>query len=205
MKFKDLFKNAEDYDKVKALIGDENLEKFESEFDGKELSVIPYSRFNEVNDKKKEAMDANDKLKKQIEKLEKERITPEDFQEKSQKIIDDYENKIKTIEADAFNVKRTYAIKDALAVAKAKHPDLLVKQLDMEKIKEKDGKFEGIDEQIGDLKKNYADLFETDKSADKHEDGSIYSGFRRQGLSEENSKISDIFKEVAWGDKASEV
>lgn len=203
MKFKSLFKNEEDYNAIKEMIKDEELEKFEQEFDSKELDIVPYSRFKEVNDKDKETKNTNDKLIKQIEKLEKEKITLEDFQAEKKKIEDEYEAKIKTIETEAFNVKRDYAIKEALAGARAKHPDLLVKQLDLEKIKEKDGKFEGIDEQIGDMKKTYSDLFESEDK-DNNNKANFYSGIRRQELDKSGSKISDIFKEVAWGDNEPE-
>lgn len=72
----------------------------------------------------------------------------------------EYEGKI-------LNMERTAEIRKALSSAKAKHPDLLMSQIDMEKItKDKDGKFTGIDEAVQGLQQTYADQFGQTVSGD---------------------------------------
>ena len=122
---------------------------------------IPKTRFNEVNDAKKDLekqLEDRDKQLKDLqekvkgnEELEK---TIKDLQESNKKAVADYEAKIKNITLDN-------AIRLALKEHKAKYEDLLLGKFDREKLKIKDdGTIEGLDEQIKALKEGYKDLFE---------------------------------------------
>lgn len=122
---------------------------------------IPKTRFDEVNDAKKDLekqLEDRDKQLKDLqekvkgnEELEK---TIKDLQETNKKAVADYEAKIKNITLDN-------AIRLALKEHKAKYEDLLLGKFDREKLKIKDdGTIEGLDEQIKALKEGYKDLFE---------------------------------------------
>lgn len=82
------------------------------------------------------------------------------LQEAENTLKADYEGKI-------LNMERKAELRKALSTAKAKHPDLLMSQIDMDKItKDKDGNFTGISEQIEGLQKTYADQFGQTLSGD---------------------------------------
>jgi hypothetical protein len=122
---------------------------------------IPKTRFDEVNetkkdleqqirDRDKQLKDLQDKVKGN-EELEK---TIKDLQESNKKAVDDYEAKIRNMALDN-------AIKLALKENKAKYEDLLVSKFDRSKLNIKeDGTVEGLEEQIKSLKEGYKDLFE---------------------------------------------
>lgn len=122
---------------------------------------IPKTRFDEVNetkkdleqqirDRDKQLKDLQDKVKGN-EELEK---TIKDLQESNKKAVDDYEAKIRNMALDN-------AIKLALKENKAKYEDLLLGKFDRDKLTIKeDGTIEGLEEQIKSLKEGYKDLFE---------------------------------------------
>lgn len=198
MRFKDLFKSLEDYEKIKSLIG--NVEGFEKEFETKELDMIPYGRFKDVNDQMKESKKNNEELNKKLEKLTKESITPEMFEEKTKNLIDEHKNKMTEIETKYMNLKKEYAVKDALAAAGAKHSDLLIHRLDMSKIVEREGKFEGIDEQMKGLKEAYKDLFSESSDDSSNKSVNIYEGIKSTPINQSGG-VKDVFADAFWGGK----
>ena len=122
---------------------------------------IPKTRFDEVNDAKKDLekqLEDRDKQLKDLqekvkgnEELEK---TIKDLQESNKKAVADYEAKIKNITLDN-------AIRLALKEHKAKYEDLLLGKFDRDKLTIKDdGTVEGFEDQINALKEDYKDLFE---------------------------------------------
>jgi len=122
---------------------------------------IPKTRFDEVNDAKKDLekqLEDRDKQLKDLqekvkgnEELEK---AIKELQEANKKAVADYEAKIKNITLDN-------AIKLALKEHKAKYEDLLLGKFDRDKLNIKeDGTIEGLEEQIKALKEGYKDLFE---------------------------------------------
>lgn len=124
-------------------------------------NFIPKTRFDEVNDAKKDLekqLEDRDKQLKDLqekvkgnEELEK---TIKDLQESNKKAVADYEAKIKNITLDN-------AIRLALKEHKAKYEDLLLGKFDRDKLTIKeDGTIEGLEEQIKALKEGYKDLFE---------------------------------------------
>ena len=124
-------------------------------------NFIPKSRFDEVNETKKELELQIKERDKQLKELgEKARGNEElekqikELQDANKKAVADYEAKIKNIALDN-------AIKLALKEHKAKYEDLLIGKFDREKLKIKeDGTVEGLEEQIKALKEGYKDLFE---------------------------------------------
>ena len=195
MRFKDLFKNVDDYEKIKSLIG--NVEGFEKEFETKELDLIPYGRFKDVNDQMRESKKNNEELNKKLEKLTKESITPEMFEEKTKNLIDEHKNKMTEIETKYMNLKKEYAVKDSLAKVGAKYPDLIIHRLDMNKIIEREGKFEGIDDQIKGLKETYKDLFSDSPSVSSNESVNLYEGIKSSPLNE-GGGMKKMFADTFW-------
>lgn len=124
-------------------------------------NFIPKTRFDEVNETKKELEQQIKERDKQLKELgEKVKGNEElekqikELQDSNQKAKDEYETKIKNITLDN-------AIKLALKENKAKYEDLLISKFDREKLTIKDdGTVEGLDEQIKSLKEGYKDLFE---------------------------------------------
>ena len=195
MRFKDLFKNVDDYEKIKSLIG--NVEGFEKEFETKELDLIPYGRFKDVNDQMRESKKNNEELNKKLEKLTKESITPEMFEEKTKNLIDEHKNKMTEIETKYMNLKKEYAVKDSLAKVGAKYPDLIIHRLDMNKIIEREGIFEGIDDQIKGLKETYKDLFSDSPSVSSNESVNLYEGIKSSPLNE-GGGMKKMFADTFW-------
>lgn len=122
---------------------------------------IPKSRFDEINETKKELEQQIKERDKQLKDLgEKAKGNEElekqikELQDVNKKAKEEYEAKIKNITLDN-------AIKLALKENKAKYEDLLISKFDKEKLTIKDdGTIEGLNEQLAVLKEGYKDLFE---------------------------------------------
>lgn len=157
MKLKDILKNEKDYKAIIDMLGDK-AEEVEAAIDGAELAMVPHSRFNEVNNKKNESEKAVKELTNKLEKLSKESLTPEAFEQKRKEITDEYEKKVKEAE-DKYNMlSKTSAVKEALAAAKAKDINLIMPHINLEKISFRDDKWDGIDEQIKTIQNTFKDM-----------------------------------------------
>lgn len=195
MKINELFKNDEKIlNQVKEVLGDkfEAFEKLTENNDN--LSVVPYSRFKDINDSKNDKDTIIKDLNKQLEKLGKTNLTQEQFDIEKNKIMADAQIKITESETKYNDLRKSTYVKEALTTAKAKHEDLLSSKIDMSKIVEKDGKFEGIDDQIKTLKESYSDLFEQEQSNNQTNNlfnpNNLNDGIRNQTLNTNNDAIS---------------
>lgn len=151
---------------LKELLGEELFSQVEAKLDGKKLMVddgnfIPKSRFNEVNEAKKDLLKQLKEKDEQFNEISKKYSENKDLANELEtlksdkaKLIEEYENKIKTNE---FN----YALDSALTDAKCKNAKALKALLDMEGIKYQDGKLNGLEEQLNALKESDSYLFET--------------------------------------------
>lgn len=160
MKFRDLFKSEKDYKELVESLGD-GLTEFESNFEKMKLNIVSYDRFKEVNDEKKEMETTVNDLNTKLDKITKESLTAEAFEQKKNEIINEYQTKLNESELKYLTARKQFSIKEALAAAGAKseYVKLLEKEFDFNKIVEKDGVIEGVNEQVKDIQKNYADLF----------------------------------------------
>ena len=160
MKIEDIIK-ADKAEKFREVLGDKYDAFVEFLKDDTAFNVVPYSRFKEVNDGRKNLETETNNLKTQLTKLAKDKnITPEDFEKKKQEIIGDYNNKLKEAEKKLSDFKRDTYIRNRLKENNCKYDDLIFSKIDLSKIEAtEDGKYKYLDEQIEDLKKNYADLF----------------------------------------------
>ena len=137
-------------------------------------NFIPKSRFDEVNTQKKELKDQVDTLNKNLlennknlESLKKSAETSEELK----KQIEEYQNKMNNVQKDFetqltskeqewkqrdIDNRKAFAMREKLLLehADSKYIDLLMKEVDLNKITELDGKFVGVDEVANSIKNN---------------------------------------------------
>lgn len=150
---------------LKQLLGEELFSQVEAKLEGKKIMVddgnfIPKSRFNEVNEARKEL---DKKLKEKDEQLtkiskkysENQDLVKEieDLKISNAKAVEEYEAKLKTNE---FN----YALDTALNGAKCRNLKSVKANLDMDSIKFENGKLEGLENQLKALRESDSYLFE---------------------------------------------
>ena len=150
---------------LKELLGEELFSQVEVKLEGKKLMIddgnfIPKSRFNEVNQAKKDLLNQLKEKDEQFNEISKKYSENKDLANELEtlkndkaKIVEEYENKLKATE---FN----YALEGALNSAKCKNAKALKALLDMDSIKYQDGKLEGLEKQLNALKESDSYLFE---------------------------------------------
>lgn len=154
---------------LKEILGEELYKQVTEKLGDKKVMIddgnfIPKSRFNEVNEAKKELekqiVDRDKQLKDLSSKAQgNEELTKqiEQLQLSNKQTQDDYENKIASIQFD-------YALDSALAGAKCKNSKALKALLDMDNIKYQEGKLEGLESQLEGLKKEASYLFDIENN-----------------------------------------
>lgn len=152
---------------LKELLGEELYSQVTEKLGDKKIMVddgnfIPKSRFDQVNQAKKELEVQLKERDTQLADLSKNNKDNEsllnqikDLQALNKQTTADYENKINQIQFD-------YALDGALTNAKSKNNKALKALLDMNSIKYQEGKFEGLQEQIEALQKDASYLFDLD-------------------------------------------
>lgn len=152
---------------LKELLGEELYSQVTEKLGDKKIMVddgnfIPKSRFDQVNQAKKELEVQLKDRDTQLADLSKNNKDNEallnqikDLQALNKQTTTDYENKINQIQFD-------YALDGALTNAKSKNNKALKALLDMNSIKYQEGKLEGLQEQIEALQKDASYLFDLD-------------------------------------------
>lgn len=147
------------YSLVQSKLGD-SFKNFAFIGDGK---YQPKERFDQVNNELKEVkaqLVERDNQLKELSKLAKgnEELQNKikELEEANAKINQEYQDKLLTRERD-------YNLEIALRDAKARNPKALKALIDNEKLVYKDGKFEGLNEQLEELKKTDAYLFQVEQ------------------------------------------
>ena len=150
---------------LKELLGEELYSQVTEKLGDKKIMVddgnfIPKSRFDQVNQAKKELEVQLKDRDTQLAELSKNNKDNEnllnqikDLQALNKQTTTDYENKINQMQFD-------YALDGALTNAKSKNNKALKALLDMNSIKYQDGKLEGLQEQIEALQKDASYLFD---------------------------------------------
>lgn len=150
---------------LKELLGEELYSQVTEKLGDKKIMVddgnfIPKSRFDQVNQAKKELEVQLKDRDTQLAELSKNNKDNEnllnqikDLQALNKQTTTDYENKINQMQFD-------YALDGALTNAKSKNNKALKALLDMNSIKYQEGKFEGLQEQIEALQKDASYLFD---------------------------------------------
>lgn len=151
---------------LKKLVGEEVYKQhIEPKLEGKDYffaegkDFIPISKFNEVNDAKKEAEKQLQERDKQLDTLHKaakgnEDLTKQinDLKEANTKAQEEYNNKV-------LEIQKSYELDKVLNLSGARNSSALKGMLDLSKCEFKDGKYTGLDEQIAQIKKDYEWLF----------------------------------------------
>lgn len=165
--------------KLKELIGEDSFKKVKTEIGEKDLiindgSYIPKSKFDELNDKKKNLETEKESLTKQANEfkqkaddLEKDNKTKtktvEDQMAEMTKKLADIEAASQKDKAALLNAKKESAIKEALQEAGVKNPKnlrLLVKEFEIDKTEiGDDGKIKGFEDKVKLLQEDYKPLF----------------------------------------------
>ncbi len=160
------------YSQVKGKIGDKKLMIDDGNF-------IPKSRFDEINNQKKELKEQVDTLNntlktnsKDIEKFKKAAEGNEElqkqlteYQEKVNLAQNDFSNQLKTKEQEwmqrEINNRKSFTLREKLLMEHAdpKYIDLLMKEVDLNSITEAEGKFIGVDDVVSGVKQNFDKLF----------------------------------------------
>ena len=150
---------------LKELLGEELYSQVTEKLGDKKIMVddgnfIPKSRFDQVNQAKKELEVQLKDRDTQLAELSKNNKDNEnllnqikDLQALNKQTTTDYENKINQMQFD-------YALDGALTNAKSKNNKALKALLDMNSIKYQEGKLEGLQEQIEALKNDASYLFD---------------------------------------------
>jgi hypothetical protein len=157
----------EDYMDLKEMLGNELYEQVKSKIGDKELIIndgnyIPKSKFNEKNEevkllrgkitdfetqntKTKELLKGHDELKEAYGKLQK-----------------DYKTGLEAKDKELKNLFNKTLMTDFLKSKGATYPELLIKNIDMDKVNVYENKIMNGDEIIKPLQEQFKDLFKTE-------------------------------------------
>lgn len=169
---------------LKEMLGEELYSQVVDKLGDKKLMVddgnfIPKSRFDEVNVQKKELKEQVDTLNKNLlennkalESLKKSAETSEElkkqiqeYQDKMNNVQKDFETQLTSKEQEwqqrDINNRKAFAMREKLLLEHAdpNYIDLLMKEVDLAKISEDNGKFIGIDDVVTGVKSNFKKLF----------------------------------------------
>lgn len=153
--------------KLKEVIGEDLFKQIEPKLEGKNWffaegeNFVPKARLDEALASKKEAESQLASRDAQLVELQKsakgnEELSKQiaELQASNTKSKEEYETKI-------LNMQKDYALESALNLSGAKNSKALKGMLDLEKCTFKDGKYDGLDEQISQIKKDNDWLFNT--------------------------------------------
>lgn len=151
--------------KLKEVIGEDLFKQIAPKLEGKSWffaegeNFVPKARLDEALASKKEAETQLASRDAQLEELKKSVKGNEDLskqiaelQASNTKSKEEYEAKILTMQKD-------YALENVLNTSGAKNSKALRGMIDLEKCTFKDGKYEGLEEQISQIKKDNEWLF----------------------------------------------
>ena len=152
-------------EKLKEVLGEELWKQVAPKLEGKEYffaegkDYIPISKFNEVNEAKKEAEAQLKERDNQLVQLQKavkgnEELTKQinDLQEANTKAQQDYETRV-------LEIQKSYELEKILSSSGARNTSALKGMLDLGKCTFKEGKYSGLEEQIAQIKKDNDWLF----------------------------------------------
>lgn len=161
------------FNQVKEKIGDKKIMIDDGNF-------IPKNRFDEVinqkNELKEQVTNLNETLKNNSIEFEKLKTSADGNKELETK-LQEYQDKLnqtqegfnKTLQNKEIewqqreaNNKKSYAVREKLLLEHIKgndYMDLVMNKIDLEKITEENGKFNGLDEVVGGIKEGFPDLF----------------------------------------------
>jgi outer membrane murein-binding lipoprotein Lpp len=183
---------------LKPVLGDELYAQVESKLStaqGLKLaniadgSFIPKSKFDEARTSASTLKAQVDDLTAKLAEAQSKGGDTSALQAKIDKLTSDIALKDQELSKQGFS----YKVKDALRAVKVHNPDIVMSQLKLDKITEKDGKLSGFDEQIEALKKSDAYLFVEQTSAR----GGVIGGDQNIGGESLNHEVNNAIRQAA--------
>jgi len=140
------------YSQVMAKVGDKKIDLLDN--------YIPKSRFNEVNDKVKALIEKVTSYESQVEETTKLLKGNEEYKEKYSTLMESFKKELETKDKEIANIFKKNAVKEALTSEGGKHVELLMKDIDFEKLTiDGENKVVGLTEIVTNIKTSYSDLF----------------------------------------------
>lgn len=122
------------------------------ENDGK---MIPKYRFDEVIEQKNTYKENNGQLLAELDKLKKEFKGNDEVV----KQLNELKSQVQERDGKIVQITKTNALKEALRMKGARHPDLLLSKFELDKLELEGDKIKNADDLIANVQKEYADLF----------------------------------------------
>jgi vancomycin resistance protein YoaR len=185
-------------EKLKELLGEELFNQVKEKLGDTKIMIddgnfIPKSRFDQVNEQKKEYKKMLEERDKQLKDLSEKAKGNEELQNKikeleeaNKKSADEYEKKIKE---QAFN----FALENSLRDNKAKNIKAVMALLDLDEIKQDGDKLLGLDTQLEKLRDSDPYLFEDESTTTST--GS-QGNFGKKTSTLENNSTDDFMKAI---------
>jgi len=151
-------------DRLKAKLGDELYSQIltkgikENEFDLVE-GWIPKTRFDEVSKELKITKGKVTTLEEQSQKQTDLVKDNEKLKKQFGTLKNQYETDLKNKDIEVSNIYKVTKMENALVKEGAKHPELLMGQVDLNKMTLDGGNLLGVNEVVSDLKTRYPDYF----------------------------------------------
>lgn len=168
---------------LKDILGDGYTDEIAAKFEKYDVSVkgemIPKVKFDEVSNQKKELKGQVDTLNETLIENNKSidafkeaaagndvlEAKIQEYQDKMKSTQENFDNTLATKEEEwakrDLDNRKAFAVREGLLVENADpaYMDLLMKEIDLDKITESDGKFNGVNDLIGGVKTNFEKLF----------------------------------------------
>lgn len=154
-------------EKLKEVVGEELYKQISPKLEGKNWffaegkDYVPKARLDEALASKKEAETQLASRDAQLVELQKSAKGNEELSKQIAELQTSNTKSKEEYEAKILNMQKDYALENALNLSGAKNSKALKGMLDLEKCTFKDGKYEGLDEQISQIKKDNDWLFNT--------------------------------------------
>lgn len=185
-------------------LSDEQVEKVIKDMPGSKFYLVNEEKLDERYAKLKGQKEHADELYQKSQEAMRDLEKKLDKDSEASKDIEAYKTQIKTLQ-EKYDRDVTLVTKRQLAVEElrkegAKHPDLLVASMDLDKITLQDGKISGHADMIKAFKESYADQFEVKNEggnkegaeSDSSKEGNGYSYSPASGKGAEGQAL-DIF------------
>ena len=161
-------------DKIKTILGEDLYNEVKGKLGDKSFDFldgyIPKTRFDELNDKKKVSEGKLKDYEKQLEDTKALISESDEYKNKYASLETKFNETMAQKDIAMENVTKKFLIKESLVKSGAKHPELLIKEIDMTALQINDNKIVGISDVVNNLKTTYGDLFiETTNSSNNND------------------------------------
>ncbi len=152
---------------IKELLGELYTDEIKAKLEGKELvlksdqeNMIPKSRFDEVNNAKKDYQAQVEKLKGDLESASKSATDLEALKSQLADTTSEFDTYVQGVELEKVKTKKVNGVIEALKVANAMNPELLLNSFNLDDVNfDDDGKVVGVKATIENLKTQYEGQF----------------------------------------------